>query len=102
MGSRRMRRPVAAKTAFMSAGGVGGKPISPSPVGSRWLGRTWTSMLGISSRRRMGKSTKPDRRTRPSWNVVPREAQGRQPEDDAALDLGRDAAVDTTRCGALR
>ena len=50
-GSVRMRLPVAAKTALLSAGPIGGTPGSPTPVGFSVEGKMWTSTFGISSMR---------------------------------------------------
>ena len=48
-GSTRTRLPVAANTAFASAGPIGGTPGSPTPVGASVEGTMWTSTLGISA-----------------------------------------------------
>src|SRR6185437_15955806 len=51
MGSVRKRFPVAAKTAFATAGAIGGKPGSPTPPGASVLGTMCTSITGISDMR---------------------------------------------------
>src|SRR5213595_3610659 len=54
-GSERTRCPVAAKIALHSAGGTGGRPGSPSPVGAKSLAMNSTSMrAGASGIRRPG------------------------------------------------
>src|SRR5258706_1607136 len=50
-GSRRSLCPVAAKTAFATAGATGGTPGSPTPLGRSVLGTMCTSTTGISWRR---------------------------------------------------
>src|SRR5262249_2967583 len=49
-GSCRSRRPVAAKTAFATAGAIGGVPGSPAPPDFSPLQTMWPSLLGISFR----------------------------------------------------
>ena len=51
-GRTRTRFPVRAKTAFATAGPIGGTPGSPTPEGSSVDGTMWTSTSGISSSRR--------------------------------------------------
>src|SRR5512143_836118 len=58
IGNLRMRLPVAANTAFATAGAIGGTPVSPMPLGGFVLGTMCTSTLGISSMRSNGKSSK--------------------------------------------
>ncbi len=48
------RFPVAAKTAFATAGAMGGTPISPMPIGRSSLSTMYTSTFGISSNCRSG------------------------------------------------
>ena len=48
IGSERMRLPVSAKIAFVTAGAIGGVPGSPMPPGFSALGTMWTSTFGIS------------------------------------------------------
>lgn len=50
-GNERRRFPVAANTAFATAGARGGTPISPIPCGAASLGTMWTSTCGISLNR---------------------------------------------------
>jgi len=54
IGRLRMRLPVAAKIAFVTAGAIGGVPGSPTPPGASPLGTRCTSMTGISSSRSTG------------------------------------------------
>ena len=54
MGRRLIRLPVAAKTAFVTAGAIGGVPGSPTPPGFSLLGTMWTSTSGISRILRSG------------------------------------------------
>ena len=49
VGNRRTRRPVAAKTAFATAGAIGGSPGSPTPPGGSSVGTMCTSIVGISA-----------------------------------------------------
>ena len=53
-GSRRRRLPVAAKTAFATAGAIGGTPGSPTPLGRSVLETMCTSTLGASCMRTGG------------------------------------------------
>jgi hypothetical protein len=53
-GSRRIRRPVAAKTAPVSAAARGGTAGSPTPEGGSRLAIKWISTLGIPSIRSTG------------------------------------------------
>jgi acyl-CoA thioesterase len=48
IGRRRTRFPVSAKSAFATAGAMGGSPGSPIPPGAAVLGRMKVSTLGIS------------------------------------------------------
>jgi hypothetical protein len=50
-GSRRTRCRVRWKSAFATAGAIGGTPGSPTPVGGAAEGTMWTSTGGISSMR---------------------------------------------------
>jgi len=54
IGRRRMRCPVAANTALVTAGATGGIAGSPVPVGGSVLGTIWTSTVGISLMRNIG------------------------------------------------
>ena len=48
MGSRRTRLPVAAKTAFATAGPISGVPASPRPPGASWFSMRCTFISGVS------------------------------------------------------
>ena len=48
IGRRRIRLPVTAKIALVSAGATGGTPGSPTPVGFALLGTMYTSIFGDS------------------------------------------------------
>ena len=48
MGKDRTRAPVAWKSAFATAGAIGGTPGSPTPVGGAEESTMWTSTTGIS------------------------------------------------------
>ena len=54
IGSLLILFPVAAKTAFPTAGAIGGTPGSPTPPSGSWLGVMKTSTAGISCIRRIG------------------------------------------------
>ena len=53
-GRRRRRRPVAAKTAFATAGAITGTPGSPTPPGAASLSMMCTMTSGISASVRIG------------------------------------------------
>ena len=53
-GSSRSRRPVAANTAFATAGAIGGVPGSPTPDGGSALGTIATSISGTWAMRNIG------------------------------------------------
>jgi len=53
-GSRRMRLPVAANTAFRAAAATGATGCSPAPSGRGAPAIVYVSIVGVSDSRRMG------------------------------------------------
>ena len=70
IGSLRIRLPVAAKMALVSAGASPEVPGSPMPPGASLLATMWVSMTGVSFIRTTRTSWKFDCSMRPSFTVA--------------------------------
>ena len=93
IGSERCRVPVAANSAFTSAGAIGGTPGSPTPAGSRpWAGTSSTCVAGGFRHAQQRVVVEVALRHHAIGHVDLAEQGERQPEHDRAFHL-RDARV---------